>query len=73
MRRGGCCQFCGIKETFDIYEWHHVNDMDPKNKRIGTYVGQHPSAMKLQSFELYNVWYYVLTAIVSSIMILLYA
>ena len=53
MRRGGCCQFCGIEERFEIYEWHHVNDMDPKNKRIGTYVGQHPSAMKLQA-ELYK-------------------
>lgn len=49
MRRGGCCEFCGIKETYAIYEWHHINDEDPHKKRIGSFVGQHPSAKKLQA------------------------
>lgn len=32
-KRGGC-EFCGLVDHYKIYEWHHIDDTDPTNKRI---------------------------------------
>ena len=32
-KRGGC-EFCGAVDHYKVYEWHHIYDDDPTNKKI---------------------------------------
>ena len=28
MARRGCCEFCGLVDSLELYEWHHIDDTD---------------------------------------------
>ena len=36
-RRGGC-EFCGMVDHPLVYQWHHIDDEDPRKKKISTLV-----------------------------------
>jgi hypothetical protein len=38
-RRGGRCEFCGLVDDYDVYEWHHIYDDDPTNHELGSIMG----------------------------------
>ena len=35
IEKRGCCEFCFMVDSPEVYQWHHIDDEDPTKTQIG--------------------------------------